>query len=120
MAKHQSKEEIALQLKSAIYLSVAKIVESKLEDLNNDNDNDNDKAETTTGSSNNKKNMLIATPTFIAQLVELVYNQLINLGEDLELFCHHANRDIVEPSDLFMVTRKNPTLQKHLKDLLQQ
>ncbi|EEQ41964.1 conserved hypothetical protein [Candida albicans WO-1] len=117
MVKQQSKEEIALQLKSAVYLSVAKIVEAKLEDLNNDN------AATTTTESNNKNknnNMLIATPTFIAQLVELVYNQLINLGEDLELFCQHANRDFVEPSDLFMVTRKNPTLQQHLKDLLQQ
>lgn len=37
MVKQQSKEEIALQLKSAVYLSVAKIVEAKLEDLNNDN-----------------------------------------------------------------------------------
>lgn len=119
MVKQQSKEEIALQLKSAVYLSVAKIVEAQLEDLNNDNA----ATTTTTTESNNKNknnNMLIATPTFIAQLVELVYNQLINLGEDLELFCQHANRDIVEPSDLFMVTRKNPTLQQHLKDLLQQ
>ncbi|RCK64077.1 MHF histone-fold complex subunit 1 [Candida viswanathii] len=105
MAK-QTKEEIALQLKSAIYLHVAKIVEEKVKDLNQEEDNSND-------------NSIIATPTFIAQLVELVYNQLINLGEDLELFCHHAGRDIVEPLDLYMVTRKNPTLQQFLKDIEQ-
>lgn len=107
MPKQQSKEEIALQLKSAVYLHVAKIVEEKVKELNLQEEN-------TTNDHG-----IIATPTFIAQLVELVYNQLINLGEDLELFCQHAGRDIVEPLDLYMVTRKNPTLQQFLKDIEQ-
>ncbi|CAI5757182.1 unnamed protein product [Candida verbasci] len=100
MAAKQSKEEISLQLKSAVYLSVAKIVEDQVKQLNlSDNSN------------------VTATPTFIAQLVELVFNQIINLGEDLESFANHANRDIVDLTDLYMVTRKNPSLKKYLKDL---
>lgn len=90
-------EETASQLKSAVYLMVAKMVE---EQLPRDGDN-----------------QITATPTFIASLVELTYNQLINLGEDLELFAEHAGRSTVKPSDLYMVTRKNQVLTDHLKSV---
>lgn len=56
---------------------------------------------------------------FIASLVELVMNQLMNLGEDLELFARHANRSIIEPKDLYMVTRKNEVLTAVLKEFEQ-
>lgn len=57
-----------------------------------------------------------ATPTFVASLVELVYNQLLNLGEDLELFANHAGRSTIKPVDLYMVTRRNDILTKVLKE----
>lgn len=82
------------QLKAAVYLSVSSMIEQELPKL---------------GSNVN------VTPTFIASLVELVYNQLINLGEDLELFANHAGRVTISPSDLYMVTRKNNILTDELK-----
>lgn len=88
--------EYSLQLKSAVYLTVAKMVEENLSQINKD---------------------VTATPTFIASLVELVYNQLVNLGEDLELFANHAGRSTVKPVDMYMVTRKNDILTKALKDV---
>ncbi|EGW32538.1 uncharacterized protein SPAPADRAFT_61604 [Spathaspora passalidarum NRRL Y-27907] len=104
MAK-QTKEQIAVQLKAAIYLHVAKIVEDQLK---------------TMGETNSEEeSSVFATPIFISSLVELVYNQIILLGKDLEMFAEHAGRDVINPSDLFMVTRKNPTLQQYLKDILE-
>lgn len=58
-----------------------------------------------------------ATPAFVANLVELVFNQLVNLGEDLELFANHASRTTIDSRDLYMVTRKNDSLTAALKDL---
>lgn len=83
------------RLKSAIYLAVAKLIESQLPQIDQN---------------------LTATPTFVASLVELVYNQLLNLGEDLELFALHAGRSTIKPSDLYMVTRRNETLTGILKE----
>lgn len=83
------------ELKSAVYLMVAKMVEDQV------------------------PADVVATPTFIASLVELVYNQIINLGEDLELFAKHAGRSTVRTEDVYMVTRKNDILTKCLKDLEQ-
>lgn len=83
-----------LQLKAAVYLSVAHIVEAELARLGPE---------------------LAASPTFVATLVELTYNQIINLGEDLELFAHHALRNVVKPADVYMVTRKNPILTEALR-----
>lgn len=85
---------ISAQLKSLVYLSVAKMVEQQTAEL---------------GTS--------ASPLFVAALVELVYNQMISLGEDLELFANHAGRATVEPADVYMVTRKNEILTKALKEL---
>ncbi|CAH6721579.1 inner kinetochore subunit Mhf1p [[Candida] jaroonii] len=84
------KAEIETQLKSSIYLMVSKIIE-----------NDHD---------------LQPTPMFIASLVELVMNQIINLGEDLELFAKHGGRSTIKNDDVFMVTRKNEILTSVLKE----
>ncbi|EDK38665.2 hypothetical protein PGUG_02763 [Meyerozyma guilliermondii ATCC 6260] len=88
--------ETPLQLKAAVYLSVAQIVEAELARMGPE---------------------LAASPTFVATLVELTYNQIVNFGEDLELFAKHASRQVVKPTDVYMVTRKNPVLTKALKDL---
>ncbi|KAK6455454.1 kinetochore component CENP-S-domain-containing protein [Scheffersomyces xylosifermentans] len=96
------KEETISQLKSAVYLIVAKMVEEQLAQQAKETPNESP---------------VVATPTFIASLVELVYNQLINLGEDLELFAQHAGRSIIRPDDLYMVTRKNDVLTRCLKEI---
>lgn len=57
-----------------------------------------------------------ATSPFVAALVELVYNQLMALGMDLEMFARHASRTEIQLSDVYMVTRKNPVLTKALRD----
>lgn len=85
-----AESEIAAHLKALVYLAVSNMVELELKDK------------------------AAATPTFIASLVELVFNQIIGLGNDLEQFAHHAGRDIVSPPDVFMITRKN----KHLTEAL--
>lgn len=90
--------DTAAQLKSSVYLTVAKMVEQQVESL---------------------EGSVSVTPSFVALLVELVYNQLINLGEDLELFANHASRTTIKPADLFMVTRKNELLTAALKQLEQ-
>lgn len=83
------------RLKASIYLSVAKMVEEYTSEL---------------GTS--------ASPAFVASLVEIVYNQLENLGEDLELFADHAGRTVINDSDMYMVTRKNEILTNALKEYL--
>lgn len=88
-------ENDALRLKAAVYLAVAQTVEAEVARLG----------------------AVAATPTFVATLVELVYNQIVNLGEDLELFAKHALRLVVKPADVYMVTRKNPVLTKALQEL---
>lgn len=84
------------ELKAAIYLMVAKQVDETLLQL---------------------PDTVVATPTFLALLVELVYSQLISTGEDLELFANHGGRNTINIKDLFMVTRKNGKLTEALKDL---
>lgn len=83
------------QLKSAVYLQVAKAVEAHVKEMDP---------------------LLATTPAFVANLVELVYNQIVNLGEDLELFANHAGRTTVNTEDLYMVTRRN----SHLTEVLRQ
>lgn len=53
---------------------------------------------------------------FTASLVELAYNQLLNLGEDLEKFARHAKRKTVTPEDMFLACRRNTDLQGLLGD----
>ena len=88
--------ETPLQLKAAVYLSVAQIVEAELARMGPE---------------------LAASPTFVATLVELTYIQIVTFGEDLQLLAKHALRQVVKPTDVYMVTRKNPVLTKALKDL---
>ncbi|GMM35062.1 Mhf1 protein [Saccharomycopsis crataegensis] len=57
-----------------------------------------------------------ATPTFIAALVQLVFDQLLSVGEDLKAFADHAGRRTIVPDDMFMVTRKNGQLTELLKN----
>lgn len=85
--------DAAARLKASVYLSVAKMVEEYTAEL---------------GTT--------ATPSYVASLVELVYNQLQTVGEDLELFADHAGRSAVNDSDLYMVTRKNEILTGALKE----
>lgn len=84
--------DISTELKSAIYLSVAKMVEQSTKEMN-----------------------VSASPTFVASLIEIVYNQIIMLGEDLEAFATHAGRDVVNTSDLYMAARKNEALVNALR-----
>lgn len=86
-------EDTTTKLKASIYLSVAKFVESKTADLN-----------------------VGASPSFVASLVELVYNQLVEMGEDLELFADHAGRTVVNSSDVYMLARRNDALTAALKE----
>ncbi|ANZ73808.1 BA75_00150T0 [Komagataella pastoris] len=58
------------------------------------------------------------TPSFSAALVELVYNQVLSLGQDLESFSRHAKRKVIMPEDLYMVTRRNDMLTALLKEHL--
>ncbi|KAG7694436.1 hypothetical protein KL930_003755 [Ogataea haglerorum] len=62
---------------------------------------------------------ITATPRFTAALVELVYRQLTDVGEDLELFAKHARRKTIIPEDLLMVSRKNNALRDILKEYLE-
>lgn len=93
-----SDSETTAQLKSSVYLMVAKLVEQQVEEL---------------------EGSVSVTPSFVALLVELVYNQVINLGEDLELFANHAGRSTIKPADLYMVTRKNDLLTAALQQVQQ-
>lgn len=86
-------QDRAAQLKAAVYLSVAKMVEEHTRNIG-----------------------VAASPSFVASLVELVYNQMIGLGEDLELFADHAGRTVIKPADIYMVTRKNEVLTAALKE----
>lgn len=86
-------DDTAAKLKAAIYLDVAKTVEKQTQELG-----------------------VTASPSFVASLVELVYNQLVTLGTDLESFADHASRSVVLPADMFMVTRKNEVLTQILKE----
>lgn len=83
----------ATQIKSAVHLSVARMVEEHVKELG-----------------------IAASPSFVAALVELVFNQLVFLGEDLELFAQHAGRSTVNTSDMWMATRKNEALTRALKE----
>ncbi|ODQ81719.1 hypothetical protein BABINDRAFT_110730 [Babjeviella inositovora NRRL Y-12698] len=85
---------VASQIKASIYLTVSKLIDEELKAT--------DPA-------------LTSTPRFIASLVELVYLQAITLGEDLESFAQHGGRKIINPSDLYMVTRRNDALTDFLR-----
>ncbi|ODV94994.1 hypothetical protein PACTADRAFT_81543 [Pachysolen tannophilus NRRL Y-2460] len=97
----KEERETASHLKANIWLTVSQILEQETKNLNNEA---------------NKGNDITATPRFTAALVELVYNQCLSLGEDLEAFSRHAKKKTIQPEDLFMVTRRNDVLTTVLQD----
>lgn len=58
------------------------------------------------------------SPKFINALVELTFNQLIELGGDLEAFARHAGREIITLDDFMLRLRKNSELQNYLRNEL--
>ncbi|ODQ67877.1 hypothetical protein NADFUDRAFT_44593, partial [Nadsonia fulvescens var. elongata DSM 6958] len=84
------------RLKAAVWYKVGKIVEQECLELKTD-----------------------ATPQFIAALTELLFNQIINLGEDLESFSRHAKRKVITTDDLRMVCRRNEGLREVLDDFIE-
>ncbi|KAL7664054.1 Centromere protein S [[Candida] zeylanoides] len=86
--------DIEAQLKAVVYLSVSTMVEEELQRAGGNT---------------------TATPTYVASLVDLVYNQCLNLGEDMESFANHAGRVTINPSDMYMAVRKNPVLKDELQ-----
>lgn len=57
------------------------------------------------------------TPLYLASLVQLVFDQLINVGEDLQAFAKHGKRKTIIPEDMYMIARKNKQLTDILKAL---
>lgn len=53
---------------------------------------------------------ITVTPQFIAGLVDLIYQQLVSVGKDLELFANHAGRKMIKPDDMMMIVRRNRRL----------
>lgn len=93
MSENSGNSELKAELKTSIFLMVSRIIDGEANKLN-----------------------VNVTPMFTASLVELVYNQLLNLGEDLELFANHAGRSTIKPQDVYMVVRKNDVLSGVLKE----
>ncbi|QEU58302.1 Mhf1 [Kluyveromyces lactis] len=55
------------------------------------------------------------TSKYVNTLTELVYQQICEVGGDLEAFAQHANRNVVTSEDMLLRTRKNKDLQDFLK-----
>ncbi|CDK28911.1 unnamed protein product [Kuraishia capsulata CBS 1993] len=110
-------KEIAGNLKAALWYNVSKMVEHEVALLNTNSDHEEE---------------ITASDTFVAGMVELVYNQArkyqevidrvdcmltktVSLGEDLESFAKHAKRKTISPQDLYMVTRRNNVLTEEIQ-----
>lgn len=63
---------------------------------------------------------MTVTPLYLASLVQLVFDQLVNVGEDLQAFAKHGKRKIIIPEDMYMITRKNKQLTDILKALAEE
>jgi histone H3/H4 len=85
-------KQVASQLKAKLWYTVSRMVE--------------------------EEGVVPVTPKFVAALVELVYTQTLQLGEDLELFARHAGRKTVTPADVLMVARRNEDLASILREYL--
>ncbi|OAQ97605.1 hypothetical protein LLEC1_06563 [Akanthomyces lecanii] len=59
-----------------------------------------------------------ATPQFIGALTELVWTQIENVAIDLESFANHAARSVVTTEDVLLLARKNPDLQRLMKEYI--
>ncbi|KAL4872854.1 hypothetical protein BDV12DRAFT_161630 [Aspergillus spectabilis] len=87
-------EDVGLEerLKSALWLSIGKIVDEETIKL---------------GAN--------ATPQFIGALTELVWVQIETASQDLESFAKHAGRSTINVSDVMMLARRNEGLESILK-----
>ncbi|KAL4907127.1 hypothetical protein BDW74DRAFT_121229 [Aspergillus multicolor] len=87
-------EDVGLEerLKSALWLSIGKIVDEETIKLG-----------------------MNATPQFIGALTELVWVQIETASQDLESFAKHAGRSTINVSDVMMLARRNEGLESILR-----
>ncbi|KAL4988036.1 kinetochore component CENP-S-domain-containing protein [Aspergillus falconensis] len=87
-------EDVGLEerLKSALWLSIGKIVDEETIKLG-----------------------VNATPQFIGALTELVWVQIETASQDLESFAKHAGRSTINVSDVMMLARRNEGLDTILR-----
>ncbi|QNP96586.1 Inner kinetochore subunit mhf1 [Yarrowia lipolytica] len=87
MKETGTKEEITQRLKSAIWITVSRIVTEQTRSVPVDN-------------------------SFVDALTELVFEQAVTLGGDLESFAKLDNRVVITMRDLDMVLRRNEGLKE--------
>ncbi|KAL3454300.1 kinetochore component CENP-S-domain-containing protein [Aspergillus insuetus] len=85
------------RLKSALWLSIGKIVDEETIKLG-----------------------VNATPQFIGALTELVWVQIETASQDLESFAKHAGRSTINVSDVMMLARRNEGLESILRAFVDQ
>ncbi|CAI7654361.1 hypothetical protein PCG10_001412 [Penicillium crustosum] len=92
-------EEASLEerLKSALWLSIGKIVDEETIKLG-----------------------VNATPQFIGALTEMVWAQIETISQDLESFAKHAGRSTVNVSDVMLLARRNEGLDLILRAFVEQ
>ncbi|KAL2010965.1 hypothetical protein VTN00DRAFT_3683 [Thermoascus crustaceus] len=85
------------RLKSALWLSIGKIVDEETIKLG-----------------------VNATPQFIGALTEMVWAQIETVSQDLEAFAKHAGRSTINVSDVMLLTRRNEGLESILRAFVDQ
>ncbi|KAF4256884.1 hypothetical protein KXW98_003769 [Aspergillus fumigatus] len=92
-------EEVSLEerLKSALWLSIGKIVDEETIKLG-----------------------VNATPQFIGALTEMVWTQIETVSQDLEFFAKHAGRSTINVSDVMLLARRNEGLESILRAFVDQ
>ncbi|EYE96371.1 CENP-S family protein [Aspergillus ruber CBS 135680] len=80
------------RLKSALWLSIGKIVDEETIKLG-----------------------VNATPQFIGALTEMVWAQIETSSQDLESFAKHAGRSTINVSDVLLLARRNEGLESILR-----
>lgn len=97
--KMDPNEEVSLEerLKSALWLSIGKIVDEETIKLG-----------------------VNATPQFIGALTEMVWTQIETVSQDLEFFAKHAGRSTINVSDVMLLARRNEGLESILRAFVDQ
>ncbi|EAW16321.1 CENP-S family protein [Aspergillus fischeri NRRL 181] len=92
-------EEVSLEerLKSALWLSIGKIVDEETIKLG-----------------------VNATPQFIGALTEMVWAQIETVSQDLEFFAKHAGRSTINVTDVMLLARRNEGLESILRAFVDQ
>ncbi|RWQ92082.1 apoptosis-inducing TAF9-like domain 1 family protein [Paecilomyces variotii] len=85
------------RLKSALWLSIGKIVDEETIKLG-----------------------VNATPQFIGALTEMVWAQIETVSQDLESFAKHAGRSTINVADVMLLTRRNEGLESILRAFVDQ